>query len=474
MSDQDKAKVVERLRKQLGAGVVVCIAGGLSFFGGDSEDLVKALARDLHAALGSRVVFVTGGMTGVQDVFVRHCGEGARIWNMLPHGEASNYGIGTDINVGANLDERKEIFALVGDLYICVEGGQGVAMEARVAFARGASVLPLIRSGGASGGMYEFPPEALRRPSCATEEQWTLLGNADATIAESAGAAADVAGSFVRQIETVQAVADVRKALNGKICICILGGTEFKNDDSKELVQLIAADLHKSAGMHVAFVTGGMKGIQETFAKSCGDGSRVWNLLHVGAKSGYGVGQDINKGVDLEHRKQIFGALGDIYITVEGGPGVALEAGIAASRGARVIPLMRTGGASSGMFKFPADALVKPEFVSDQDWASLNNSGAPTSQTASAVTTIVLGSIKQLQSSDKDAYLEAKLLVLDALRSLDSRGTGVVKEMQWTAFTQRACPTLTQKECKLLLDASGAVRTSGVAYQEALDWIFAI
>lgn len=55
-------------------------------------------------------------------------------------------------------------------------------------------------------------------------------------------------------------------------------------------------------------------------------------------------------------RQEAFGLLGDVYITVEGGPGVAGEARAAVARGARVVPFVRTGGASGGMFDFPAEA----------------------------------------------------------------------------------------------------------------------
>lgn len=475
--DLEKAKVVESVRKQLGPGIVVCIVGSSEIADSPIREIVEALAREVSSKLGTKVTFLTGGMTGVQETFAKHCSDGARIWNMLPMGQTSNYGIGTDINVGANLDERKEIFAHVGDFFICVGGGPGATYEAGIAFGRGVGILPLIRSGGASSGEFDFPAEALKKPTFATEEQWALLGRTDVPIAESVAAAATIAGRFVelqRAREKDHAVAEVRKLLKGKVCICILGGTAFKNPASEELVKLLAGELHQALGVQAAYVTGGMDGIQETFAKHCGDGSLVWNLMHLGQSSGYGVGKDINFGADLDHRKEIFAALGDIYITVEGGPGVSFEARGAFSRGAFVLPLIRTGGASAGMFDFPAAAMKKPEFVREQEWASLNNSEAPVSQTSRAVVDIVLSSMRQLRlSRNKEVYVHAKSQVLDALRTLDSSGNGEIQEMQWAAFTRCACPTLTQKECQLLLAASGAGRNRRVAYQEVVDWIFA-
>merc|ERR1712054_79572 len=102
--------------------------------------LVKALARRLDQALPtSRAVFVTEGLPGVQETFARHCGDGSRVWNVLPNGSASSYsGIGRDIHAGANMEERKHIFASVGDIYVTFEGGPSVAQEAKIASTRGA------------------------------------------------------------------------------------------------------------------------------------------------------------------------------------------------------------------------------------------------------------------------------------------------------------------------------------------------
>ncbi len=51
----------------------------------------------------SSVVFITGGMAGVQETFAKHCKPGSRVYNMLPQGESSGYGVGTDITAGAGL-----------------------------------------------------------------------------------------------------------------------------------------------------------------------------------------------------------------------------------------------------------------------------------------------------------------------------------------------------------------------------------
>jgi len=95
--------------------------------------------------------------------------------------------------------QRQEVMGLMGDLYITVEGGQGVAKEALSAAERGVPVLPLMRTGGASSGMFDFPRAALERPSCASERQWELLRNEDASVEDSADALAAIAASWVAQ-----------------------------------------------------------------------------------------------------------------------------------------------------------------------------------------------------------------------------------------------------------------------------------
>ncbi|CAE8587640.1 unnamed protein product, partial [Polarella glacialis] len=183
----DPAKTAADLSRQLGPGLKICILGSTSFSGADSEDLVKQVARQLQAALGQRAVFITGGMPGVQETFVKHCGDG-RVFNVLPEGEKCNFGVGTVLHAGADMAQRRAVFAHLGDVYVTVEGGPGVAEEARVAYARGAFVLPLIRTGGASSGMFDFPAGAQQRPLFASEERWKLLASKESTTAVSAAA----------------------------------------------------------------------------------------------------------------------------------------------------------------------------------------------------------------------------------------------------------------------------------------------
>merc|ERR1740121_2144081 len=133
-----------------------------------------------------------------------------------------------------------------------------------------------------------------------------------------------------------------------------------------------------------------MTGVQETFAKNIGTNVPVVNLVSTGEVSGFEVGEDVAAGETVEDRMVLLGQLGDVYLTVEGGPVVAKEAKAAFTRGAVVLPLISTGGASAGMFDFPPGALLKPSFATEGQWACLKEAATPPESVAEAVIDIIL------------------------------------------------------------------------------------
>lgn len=172
---QDDGGLMDALNETLGSLTRVCILGGTAFKDESSEPLVNALAAGFSAWLADRVVVVTGGMAGVQETFAKGCAQGPAVVNMLPEGQSSNSGVGVDFPYFKDLDERIAYFGQIGDIYICVEGGPGVSKEANAAFSRGAIVLPMMSTGGASGGLFDFPAGALEVSPYASPEQWELL-----------------------------------------------------------------------------------------------------------------------------------------------------------------------------------------------------------------------------------------------------------------------------------------------------------
>ncbi|CAE8595909.1 unnamed protein product, partial [Polarella glacialis] len=98
---------------------------------------------------------------------------------------------------------------------------------------------------------------------------------------------------------------------------------------------------------------------------------------------------DVVAAADAAAKKVVFANVGDIYITIEGGPGVAEESRIAQRRGALIIPMIRTGGASSGMFNFPVAALTKPSWASESVWNLLSDTKASPEASAIAVRMLI-------------------------------------------------------------------------------------
>jgi len=184
--------------------------------------------------------------------------------------------------------------------------------------------------------------------------------------------------------------AEILKKLPNKPRICILGGTTFQDPSSEMLVEALAAKFTDRLSGHVVVMTGGMPGVQKAFAQSLGSsfGTQV-HLLPKGQSSNFGVGVDLTAGEDLPERMTIFGNLGHIYLSIEGGPGVAKEARAAFSRGAVVLPMMSTGGASAGMFDYPPGALQQPAFFTKDQWGTMKSKEDPKAIAAAVVEAIV-------------------------------------------------------------------------------------
>lgn len=165
---------VDTISSKLPKGLRLCILGGTSWIDSNNRQLVEAIAQQASVHLAGRIVVITSGLAGVQEAFVKGLNAEVPVVN-LASPEGSGYKIGQDVASGSCIGDRMVLLGQLGDVYLTVEGGPDEAKEAKAAFARGAAVLPLICSGGASAGMYDFPSAALRRPAFATEAQWASL-----------------------------------------------------------------------------------------------------------------------------------------------------------------------------------------------------------------------------------------------------------------------------------------------------------
>jgi len=480
-------QLVQRLCCKFGDTPRVCVTGALAFPGKNSElhKLVGAIAKKLASELQDRVWFITSCMPGVQRTFAENCGDGSRLWNLVPQGQSSGYGSGIDFPVGF-VEDRRATFCQVGDLYVVLEGGPGVAREMQMVAARGAYIIPVMRAGGAGGGLFGFPQEALKRPNCASERSWAALQSRDLPISECADAVVELVSSFIAErhggrggvkallinsaLETLpppgaagnpagkkhnatdlgvtrkegsmsEAVRDIREQLGRSAVVCIAGGVAFRNADSEELVKVIATELSEQLGEHVAFVTNNMPGTQHAFATHCCHaGSQVWNVLPTGQASNCEPAQDLQVGSSLDQSRDLFCLIGDVYVTVEGGPGLSKDIHVVAARGAAVVPIIRSGEASSGRFGFPAQILERPHFADDEQWALLRKRDLPLTECAQAVVALVNRAIgnQPLESRmDKKAACEGRG---NALRGGVAREFGVVQEVVST-------PTSTPSLC---------------------------
>lgn len=166
---------VEAMSRSLPKGMRLCVLGGKDFKNLENRQLVEAIARQVGVAFAGSMIVLTTGKQGVQENFVASLGNTLPVVNLVSAAEASGFGVGTDLVAGDTLEERMSVLGQIGDVYLTVEGGPVVAKEATVATQRQAAVIPLKSTGGASAGMFEFPQEALRKPSWATQEQWEKL-----------------------------------------------------------------------------------------------------------------------------------------------------------------------------------------------------------------------------------------------------------------------------------------------------------
>jgi len=187
--EEAATRVAAELAPQLGDSLRICILGGSEGEEGLSSataDLVKAVASELPTKVGRKACLVSGGHEGIGKLFAQHCRDGSTLWNVVPRGHSSGFGCGRDVQAGETIEEAQAAIACLGDLFVIFEGGNVCSKQALHAHERGAGVLLVRCTGGASGGC--FPEALLEKPRWASEEQWRLIASSDAAVADSAAA----------------------------------------------------------------------------------------------------------------------------------------------------------------------------------------------------------------------------------------------------------------------------------------------
>jgi len=158
------------------------VVGSNRFWGNDSAELCHQLA--LRLAEIANLVAITGGMPGVGAAFGRSFADARqrlRLPEQLYHVLPLGFGAcpeGVTLFAGEDYLERREVLGRLGQTYLVVEGGPGTEHEVRVARARGATVIPVARSGGHAREVY---PHVGPSPSAAPAD-WELLHNSAASL----------------------------------------------------------------------------------------------------------------------------------------------------------------------------------------------------------------------------------------------------------------------------------------------------
>jgi hypothetical protein len=166
---------------QLPAKPALVVIGSTSYHHHESASTCSMIGSLL--ATIPNLLLITGGMTGIGEGVGRSVfdsreqnGRELDVFHILPRG-CAGWDYGTTLFAGSNMEERREILARLSQLYLAIEGGPGTVHKGQVALSRGASVIPLGRSGGYAGEVYP----TLSRPTFVSEADWNILGDPSAT-----------------------------------------------------------------------------------------------------------------------------------------------------------------------------------------------------------------------------------------------------------------------------------------------------
>lgn len=173
---------VTQVKQQFSRNVRVCILGSRSIHNEETEELLALLSPRLTQEFCDSHVFITTGLSGVQECFAQHFGRDGKLLNLIPFGFTSGFENGEDMAFGRDSTQVLKGFEQVGEIYIAFEGGPGLVREVAEALRHGALVIPVMRTGGAVAGQFGFPPAALRGPKYVDDDDWELLRDKDAKV----------------------------------------------------------------------------------------------------------------------------------------------------------------------------------------------------------------------------------------------------------------------------------------------------
>mmetsp|Transcript_22462 Transcript_22462/g.49231 ORF Transcript_22462/g.49231 Transcript_22462/m.49231 type:complete len:428 (-) Transcript_22462:98-1381(-) len=186
--DDEALNIQAQLHGSVGGdGVIIGIIGEKTLQSPTTKARLEAIGAKLAEDFDGEVCFLVcnyGGDTGIQAALAggAMAVNSYAVYAMQPHGAEPAAGQQV-LNAGFDEDHMHQIYLQICDVYITAEGGVMVAEAAMSAAYWGAVIMPLICTGGASSGGFQFPPGNLQHPSCVPEAQWAILS--DRLVSES-------------------------------------------------------------------------------------------------------------------------------------------------------------------------------------------------------------------------------------------------------------------------------------------------
>eukprot|EP00565_Helicotheca_tamesis_P005038 CAMPEP_0185724266 /NCGR_PEP_ID=MMETSP1171-20130828/798_1 /TAXON_ID=374046 /ORGANISM="Helicotheca tamensis, Strain CCMP826" /LENGTH=219 /DNA_ID=CAMNT_0028392075 /DNA_START=12 /DNA_END=671 /DNA_ORIENTATION=- len=179
--------------------------------------------------------------------------------------------------------------------------------------------------------------------------------------------------------------------------LAIFGGVDLWHPDSESLCTSIGRELAKRLPS-LTIVTGANAAVHDKIASAFYNDvmslhnmtPRIYHLAPWGYHCSFKYGQQLCVGRDSAERRALLARCATVALSVEGGPGTADEMAKAVEANVPLIPLGRSGGASSGMFDAPSRHGSRPEFICQKDWDLCWDKFVSVDESAQAVSRIVL------------------------------------------------------------------------------------
>jgi len=172
----------ETIGKALPSGPKVAVIGSGRFLGHDTNEICIGIGVQL--ATIEDLVLITGGISGVGEAVGRSFFAARNRYHLapntyeiLPRGSAE-WDYGVTVVGGDTMEDRREVLGRLATLYISIEGGPGTAHEVQVAQTRGATIIPVARTGG-------FSKEVYMKVGCPSPRlvlQWRILDDCEASV----------------------------------------------------------------------------------------------------------------------------------------------------------------------------------------------------------------------------------------------------------------------------------------------------